>query len=188
MCHLGGGCSVTAVHDGRSIDTTMGFTPLEGVPMATRSGSVDPGALIHLLRHGVSLDELEDAIEHRSGLVALSERSGDVAALERAGDESASFALEVFSYRVAGAVGAMAAALGGVDAVVFTAGIGEHSARVRRAVCARLGFLGVQLDNQRNEASGAEGDISSAGASVRVVVVRAREELVAARAVRSLLG
>jgi len=187
VCHLGGGCSVTAVQDGRSVDTTMGFTPLEGVPMATRAGSVDPGALLHLLRHGVSLDDLDDALEHRSGLLALSGRSGDVEDLERAADADAAFALDVFAYRVAGAVAAMASALGGLDALVFTAGIGEHSARVRREVCARLAFLGVQLDATRNDAAAADADVSAPGAQVRVTVVRAREELVAARAARSLL-
>jgi acetate kinase len=188
VCHLGGGCSVTAVRDGRSVDTTMGFTPLEGVPMATRPGSVDPGALLYLLRHGVSPDELDEALERRSGLLALSATSGDVAELERAGDHAASFALEVFAYRVAGAIAALTAALGGLDALVFTAGIGEHSSRVRRDVCARLAFLGVELDPALNEGASGDADIASANSSVRVVVVRAREEIVAARAVRALLA
>jgi acetate kinase len=188
VCHLGGGCSVSAVRDGRSVDTTMGFTPLEGVPMATRSGSVDPGALLYLLRHGVSVAELDDAIEHRSGLLALSGMSADVAELERARDGAAAFALSVFAYRVAGAVGAMAVSLGGLDALVFTAGIGEHSSRVRGDVCARLRFLGVELDDARNDAAEADAEIASADALVRVVVIRAREELVAARAVRALLA
>jgi acetate kinase len=188
VCHLGGGCSVSAVRDGRSVDTTMGFTPLEGVPMATRSGSVDPGALLYLLRHGVSVAELDDAIEHRSGLLALSGMSADVAELERARDGAAAFALSVFAYRVAGAVGAMAVSLGGLDALVFTAGIGEHSSRVRGDVCARLRFLGVELDDARNDAAEADTEIASADALVRVVVIRAREELVAARAVRALLA
>lgn len=188
VCHLGGGCSVSAVRDGRSVDTTMGFTPLEGVPMATRSGSVDPGALLYLLRHGVSVAELDDAIEHRSGLLALSGMSADVAELERARDGAATFALNVFAYRVAGAVGAMTVSLGGLDALVFTAGIGEHSSRVRGDVCARLRFLGVELDDARNDAAEADAEIASADALVRVVVIRAREELVAARAVRALLA
>lgn len=188
VCHLGGGCSVTAVRDGRSVDTTMGFTPLEGVPMATRPGSVDPGAMLHLLRHDVSLEELDDAFEHRSGLLALSARSGDVAELERMDDAAAAFALDVFAYRVAGAVGALAVALSGLDALVFTAGIGEHSARVRHGVCARLGFLGVELDAVRNDGEPLDADIGTESSAVRVVVVRAREELVAARAARALLG
>jgi acetate kinase len=165
VCHLGGGCSVTAVRDGRSVETTMGFTPLEGVPMVTRAGSVDPGALLHLLRGGLALDELEHALEHESGLVGLA-GSGRVEELERSDDPKARLALEVFAYRVAGAVAAMTAALGGLDALVFTGGIGENSALVRELVCARLGGLGT----------------------FDVHVLHAREDLVAARAARVLLG
>lgn len=188
VCHLGGGCSVSAVLDGRSIDTTMGFTPLEGVPMATRPGSVDPGALLYLLRHHLTVDGLDGLLEHESGLLGLSELSGDVAELERADDERARLALRVFAYRVASAVGSMGVALGGLDALVFTAGIGEHSARVRADVCSRLGFLGVQLDPAANDAAEPDATISTAGAPVRVEVVRAREDVVAARAARRLLG
>jgi acetate kinase len=188
VCHLGGGCSVTAVRDGKSIDTTMGFTPLEGVPMATRPGSVDPGALLHLLRRGVRLDELDDAIEHRSGLLALSGTSGDVEELELSGDDRAGFALDLFGYRVGTAVGAMSVALGGLDALVFTAGIGENSARMRAGICSHLAFLGVELHPGRNEEGHADSDISADSSSVRVVVVRAREEVVAARDARALLG
>jgi acetate kinase len=157
VCHLGGGCSVTAVLDGRSVDTTMGFTPLEGVPMVTRSGSVDPGALLHLLRHGVSVDELDHALEHESGLYAL---SGTTDVREVSG-----LALDVFTYRVAQAVASMAVALGGLDALVFTAGIGEHSEEIRTRIVSRLGFLG---------------DFS-------VHVVQAREDVIVARAVRALI-
>jgi acetate kinase len=154
VCHLGGGCSVTAVLDGRSVDTTMGFSPLEGVPMATRSGSVDPGALVYLLQErGLSLDELDDALEHASGLAAL----GGL-------DEPLGFA--VYTYRVACAVAASAVPLGGLDAVAFTAGVGENRADVREAVAARLAFL----------------------EPFRVEVVHAREDVVIARAVRALLG
>ncbi len=188
VCHLGGGCSVTAVRDGRSVDTTMGFTPLEGVPMATRSGSVDPGALLHLLRNGMALDELEQALEHESGLLGLSGSSPSVEVLEAAGTPDAAFALEVFAYRVATAVGAMAVALGGLDALVFTAGVGEHSWRVRRDVCAHLGFLGVELDGERNRAAEPDCELARRGAPVRVTAVRAREAIVVARAVRALLG
>ena len=179
VCHLGGGCSVTAVRDGRSIDTTMGFTPLEGVPMTSRSGSVDPGALLFLLRHGiVSIDELEHALEHESGLVGLG-GSDDPREL------SGSLALAVYAYRIAQAVAAMTVALGGLDALVFTAGVGEHSAEVRAAVCTRLGALGVELDREANERGGPE--IAAPGSSARVVVVPAREDLIVARVVRELL-
>lgn len=156
VCHLGGGCSVTAVRDGRSVDTTMGFTPLEGVPMATRSGSIDPGAMLWRLRTH-PLDEVADDLEHRSGLLALG-GNADVR-------ETSPFALEVFTYRVAGAVAAMAAALGGLDALAFTAGIGENAAGVREAICDRLAFLG----------------------DFELAVVPAREELVIAREVEALL-
>jgi acetate kinase len=138
VCHLGGGCSVTAVLDGRSVETSMGFTPLEGVPMATRAGSVGPGAVLHLVRrHGV--DEVARVLEHESGLLGVSGFSGDVRELEA--DPRGDFALELFAYRIAQAVAACAVALGGVDAVAFSGGIGEHSARVRELVVARLAFL-----------------------------------------------
>ncbi len=188
VCHLGGGCSVTAVRDGRSIDTTMGFTPLEGVPMSTRPGTVDPGALLYLLRHHLTLDGLDALLEHQSGLLGLSEMSGDVAELERSDDARARLALQVFAYRVASAVGAMAVALGGLDALVFTAGIGEHSSRVRADICSRLGFLGVQLDADANDSAEPDATISARSGSVRVEVIRTREDVVAVRAVRHLLA
>ena len=152
VCHLGGGCSVTAVHDGRSVDTTMGFTPLEGVPMKTRSGSVDPGALIHVLRRtGLDADGLDEALERDSGTDAL-------------GGLDDQLAFDLFAYRIAGAVAAMAVALGGLDALAFTAGLGENRADIRDAVAGRLAFL-EPFD---------------------VHAVPAREELTIARAVRSL--
>jgi acetate kinase len=182
VCHLGGGCSVTAVRDGRSVDTTMGFTPLEGVPMATRAGSVDPGALLHLLRTGaVTVDELDRALEHQSGLLGLG-GSEDPRKLE------GTLALAVYTYRIACAVAAMAVALGGLDALVFTAGVGEGSAYVRAEVCAGLGFLGVELDATKNDGAAPDADVASPNSAVRVVVVHAREDIVAARAVRRLLG
>ena len=187
VCHLGGGCSVTAVRDGRSVDTTMGFTPLEGVPMATRPGSVDPGALLYLLEHHLTLEELNQLLEHESGLAGLSGLSGDVRQLESSSAPAARLALAVFTYRVATAVGAMATALGGLDALVFTAGIGENSASVRAAACERLGFLGVELDRQANESARPDATVSTPDSPVRVVVLEAREDIVAARAARQLL-
>jgi acetate kinase len=180
VCHLGGGCSVTAVRDGKSMDTTMGFTPLEGVPMATRAGSVDPGALLHLLRSGLSVDELDQALEHESGLIGLG-GTDDVRRLE------GTIALAVYTYRIAGAVAAMAVALEGIDALVFTAGVGENSASVRSAICARLSFLGVALDEVANASARPGSEVAAAESSVRVVVLHAREDLVIARAVRRLL-
>jgi acetate kinase len=189
VCHLGGGCSVTAVRDGRSVDTTMGFTPLEGVPMATRSGSIDPGAILHLLRSGAAgVDELDQALEYESGLLGLSGISGDVEELTRSHEPAAAFALDVFSYRVAGAVAAMACALGGLDALVFTAGIGENASSIREATCARLGFLGVELDPRANAYAEPDADVGGAKSSVRVLILRAREDLIAARAARTVLS
>jgi acetate kinase len=188
VCHLGGGCSITAVRGGRSLDTTMGLTPLEGVPMATRSGSVDPGALLHTLRRGVSPDELERVLEHESGLAGLSGISSRVEELERSGEPGAELALAVYAYRIACAVGGLAVALEGLDALVFTAGVGENSAGVRAAVCGRLGFLGVELDEVANTSARPDADIAAPGSLVRVVLLRAREDLVAARAARALLG
>ena len=161
VCHLGGGCSVTAVRSGRSVDTTMGFSPLEGVPMATRSGSVDPAALVYLLRRDLlNLDELEHALEHESGLAGLSGGgSGDVR-------DASPIALDVFVHRVAAAVGAMAAACGGIDVLAFTGGIGEHAREVRERIVERVRFLG----------------------DFGVAVVEAREELVIAAETRRLLG
>lgn len=185
ICHLGGGSSVTAVRDGRSVDTTMGFSPLEGVPMTTRSGSVDPGALLYLLReHGLDADSLEHALNFESGLKALSGGSGDMRELEAAGGGPA---LDVYVHRLVAAVAAMAAATGGLDALAFTAGIGEGSARVRECACERLRFLGVELDHRLNAAAVPDCDVAAPSSAVRVVVVRAREELVAARAARALL-
>jgi acetate kinase len=187
VCHLGGGCSVTAVRDGCSVDTTMGLTPLEGVPMATRAGSVDPGALLFLLRRGLTVDELDRALEHDSGLLGLS-GSASVREIEGAADDASRLAFEVFSYRVAGAIAAATVALGGLDAVAFTAGIGENSALVRRLVCGRLAHLGLELDEAANAAAEPDAEIARAGSVVRIVVLHAREDLVAARAARDLLG
>ncbi len=187
VCHLGGGSSVTAVHDGRSVDTTMGFTPLEGVPMATRAGPVDPGSLLYLLRTGVTPAELDQALEHESGLTGLA-GTGDVAALERDPSPEAVLALDIYAYRIAQAVAAMTVTLDGLDALAFTGGIGEHSARVREMICLRLAFLGVILDEQANEMVAGEATISTEHSRVRVQVVPAREDVVIARAVRTLLA
>jgi acetate kinase len=190
VCHLGGGCSVTAVLDGRSVETTMGFSPLEGVPMATRSGSIDAEVVLHLLRTGKrQAEEIEHDLEHESGLFGLSGVSARVEELESLGTRDAEGALAVFAYRVALAVCTMAGALGGVDAVVFTGGVGEGSSRVRRDVCSRLGFLGVALDDEANTTAQTETavDVQAEHSRQRVVVVHAREDIVAARAAFALL-
>jgi acetate kinase len=187
VCHLGGGSSVTAVREGRSIDTTMGFTPLEGVPMATRAGSVDPGALLYLLREGVTLEELESALERESGLTGIA-GTGDVARLEREGSPESKLALAVYCYRVGQAVAAMAVALGGIDALAFTGGVGENSAAVRAAVCGQLNFLGIAVDDDTNRKIAGEAVVSPARSAVHVVVVPTGEDLVIARAVRNVLS
>jgi acetate kinase len=187
VCHLGGGCSVTAVLDGRSVDTTMGFSPLEGVPMATRAGSIDPEVLLYLLRHELaSADDLEHALEHESGLLGLG-GSSRVEELEASDDPGAELALSVFCYRVAAAVGSLATVLGGIDALVFTAGIGEGSALVRERVCERLGFFGVELDRDANREVQPDADVATDGSPARVWVVHAREDMIAARATRGVL-
>ena len=189
VCHLGGGCSVTAVLDGRSVDTTMGFSPLDGVPMATRSGAIDPEIVLHLLRTGrLGLAELEHVLEHESGLLGLSGVSGRVEELEASSSPGARLALGVFARRIAGAAAAMAASLGGLDALVFTAGVGENSSLVRAAVCGRLGFIGVDLDAARNAEARPDVNVSAAGSRVLVEVIAAREDVVAARAARPLVG
>jgi acetate kinase len=188
VCHLGGGSSVTAVLDGRSLDTTMGFTPLEGVPMTTRSGSVDPGALLYLLRErGLSVEELDRALNLESGLAALSGTSGDMREVERAG-EAGRLAFDVYVHRVAAAIAGMAASLGGLDAVVFTAGIGERSPSMRAAVCDRLAFLGIRLDARANADAVPDVEISARGSAVSVHVIAAREDLVIAREMRRALA
>jgi acetate kinase len=187
VCHLGGGCSVTAVLEGRSVDTTMGFSPLEGVPMATRPGSIDAEILLYLLRHeAASPDELEHALEHDSGLLGLG-GSSRVEELEASDEPAARLALSVFCYRVAAAVASLTAALGGLDALVFTAGIGEGSAFVRERVCGRLGFLGVELDPDANREARPDADVATADSRVRVWVVHAREDAIAATAARGVL-
>jgi acetate kinase len=191
VCHLGGGSSVTAVVGGRSVDTTMGFTPLEGVPMTTRSGSIDPGALLYVLReHDVSVEGLDHTLNSDSGMKGLAGGSGGMRELESraaAGDEVAQLAFDVWLHRLAGAVASMVAAAGGLDALVFTAGIGERSPLVREQLCERLAFLDVEIDARRNADCEPDADITADGATVRVFVVRAREELVAARAARAVL-
>jgi acetate kinase len=183
ICHLGNGASVCAIQEGKSIDTSMGFTPMEGLVMGTRAGDLDPGVLLYLLRQGKSEADLDDLLNHRCGLLGVSGRSGDVRELEsaaREGDARADFALELFAYRAAKYIGAYAAVLGGVDALIFTAGIGEHSASMRSRICSRLAFLGIELDEELNRAARNDERRISRGA-VAVWVVPTNEELEIAR-------
>ena len=190
-CHLGAGASLAAVSGGVSVDTTMGFTPLDGLVMATRSGSVDPGLVLWLEEHvGMPGTELASALEHRAGLLGLA-GSADlraVLAAEEDGVGDAVLAVAVYLHRLRAGIAAMAAALGGLDVLVFTGGVGEASAAVRARASDGLGFLGVAVDPTANEAGGADRDIGAVGAPARTVVVAAREDLEIARGVREALG
>ena len=189
-CHLGAGASLCAIQDGRSIDTTMGFTPLEGLVMATRSGSVDPGMLLWLMeREELSVTEMTEALEHRSGLLGLAGTADMREVLLRAerGDEPACLARDVYVHRLCAQIVAMVAALGGLDALVFTGGVGERSSEIRAQAAAGLVFLGVAVDGARNDETHADGDIGAHGAAVRTLVLTAREDLEIARQVRTLL-
>jgi acetate kinase len=195
--HLGAGASLCAILDGRSIDTTMGFTPLEGLVMATRVGSVDPGALLWLLErseHDVEPPlgtprEMARALEHSSGLLALAGSADMRLVLERAHvDDGARLALEVYVHRLRGAIAQMAASLGGLDALVFTGGVGERSPALRSRATETLGFLGIALDEEANRRAADDCDVSAAAAPVRTLVVAAREDLEIARQVMDVLA
>ena len=179
-CHLGHGCSLAAVQNGHSVDTTMGFTPLEGLMMGSRSGTIDPGILIHLLREGkYSAGRLEEVLNRESGLLGVSGVSDDMrqilSAIEK-GNARATLAFDMFIHHLRQYIGAMIASLGGVDAVAFTGGIGENSPEVRAAACSGWGFLGVKLDRRKNGDSPVDCDIASPDSAIPVVVVAAREE------------
>jgi acetate kinase len=187
-CHLGAGGSLAAVRGGESIDTTMGFTPLDGLVMATRSGSIDPGLVLWLVEHEhVDPRDLGDALEHRSGLVGLADTS-DMRELLARDDPDSRLALDVYAHSLRAGIAAMAAALGGLDAIVFTGGVGENSPTVRSLGADRLGFLGIVLDPARNQSGREDRDISADDARVRAYVVTAREDLEIAREVRAVLG
>ncbi|WP_084211528.1 acetate/propionate family kinase [Pseudonocardia acaciae] len=191
--HLGAGASLAAVDGGRSVDTTMGFTPLAGLVMATRTGSVDPGLVLWLARHaGLDLDRLSDVLEHESGLAGLAGiPGGDMRELERAagaGDERATLAFDVYTHRLRREIAAMTAALGGLDALVFTGGVGEHSARVRHAAADGLAYLGIALDRDLNHNATPDADITAPQADVRTLVVTAREDLRIAADTRAALA
>jgi len=191
-CHLGSGASLCAARDGRSVDTTMGFTPLEGLVMSTRSGSVDPGLVLWLIEEvGLSAATVSRALEHDSGLAGMSGTSGDmreVVAAADAGDDGAGLALAVYVHRLRREIAAMAASMDGLDVLVFTGGVGEHQPAVRAAAADGLGFLGVTLDPGRNRSAETDADVSTEGAAVRTLVVTAREDVQMAREVRSILS
>jgi acetate kinase len=190
-CHLGAGASLAAVMGGRSVDTTMGFTPLEGLVMATRSGTVDPGMLLWLQRHaGVGEPELTDALDREGGLKALA-GTGDMREVMKrksAGDEDAKLGFDVYVHRLRASIAAMAAAMNGLDVLVFTGGVGENAAPVRGAAAAGLGFLGVDVSPDYNATTGVDFDISAPGAQVTTLVIKAREDVEVAREVRRVLA
>ena len=184
-CHLGNGCSLAAIREGRSVDTTMGFTPLEGLMMGTRSGSVDPGILTYLMRRGQHTgQQLDDLLNTKSGLLGISGVTGDmrqIVAAMKDGHPRAKLAFEIFVHRLQAGIGAMIAVLSGIDGLVFTAGIGENSPEVRAAACANFRFLDLKLDAAKNVQPSADQDISLSDSAVRVLIVRAQEDWAIAR-------
>ena len=179
-CHLGNGCSLAAIRDGRSIDTTMGFTPLDGLMMGSRSGSVDPSILLYLMRQeGYSVDQLDEMLNRKSGLLGVSGVSNDLRRITEAiaqGNAQAQLALNVYVHRLRSGIGAMIASLGGVDALVFTAGVGENAPNVRSAACEAFAYMGLQLDPDQNAGEPPDRLISAADSSVKVLVIHTEED------------
>jgi acetate kinase len=186
-CHLGAGASLAAVRDGVCVDTTMGFTPMEGLVMATRAGSVDPGLVLWLLRHGLDADALERGLDREGGIKGLA-GDADMRAVLARDDADARLAVDVYVHRLRAAIAAMAAAMDGVDTLVFTGGVGEHAPEIRARVAAGLGFLGVALDSDANARASEDADVGAPDAAVRTLVVTAREDLEVARQVRARLS
>jgi len=191
ICHLGQGSSATAVRGGVAVTNTMGFTPLEGFMMGSRSGTVDPGILIYVQReHGLSAEQLDEILHKKSGLLGVSGVSSDfreVEAAARGGHRRAALALDVYAYRVRAMIGALAVTLGGIDALIFTGGIGENSAWLRSEVCKGLEVLGVHLDGERNAACRPDADVATSRSPARVLVIHTREDLMIAREARRLV-
>jgi acetate kinase len=191
IAHLGNGASVSAVRDGVCVDTSMGFTPLEGLMMGTRSGTVDPGILIYVLRHkGLNANALDQALNDQSGLLGVSGVSSDMRQVmaELSHNPDAKLAVDIYVYRILKTIGAMAATLGGIDALVFTAGIGENEPQIRKRVCENLEHLGLQLDRAANQACRPDADIAMPGSTARILVIATREDLTIMRETRRLVG
>jgi len=191
IAHLGNGASVSAVRDGICIDTSMGFTPMEGLMMGTRSGSVDPGILIYLLRHkGLNVDALDKGLNYESGLLGVSGFSSDMRQVlaELPHNPDAGLAVDVYVHRIVKTIGAMAATLGGIDALVFTAGVGEGSPEIRKRVCEKLKYLGLELDRAANETCEPDADIAMPASIARILVIATREDLTIMRETRRLVG
>jgi len=193
-CHLGNGSSIAAVKNGRSVDTSMGFTPLEGLPMGTRCGAIDPAIITFLMeKENMTYQEINRYMNKESGVLGISGVSSDFRDLEAAADEGnerAQLALDIFAYSIKKYIGAYAAAMGGLDCVVFTAGIGENNPNIRQKACEGLDFLGITVDNEKNQYTkkGKEGEISTADSKVKVLVIPTNEELMIARETVELVG
>ncbi|MDZ8187210.1 MAG: acetate kinase [Nostoc sp. ChiSLP02] len=179
-CHLGNGCSLTAIKNGCSIDTTMGFTPLEGLMMGSRSGSIDPGILIHLLQYcDYSVEKLDNVLNKASGLRGISGVSSDMREVTKAiaqGNTRAKLAWDIYVHRLRSGIGAMLTSLGGLDALVFTGGVGENSPEIRQAACEALGFLQLKIDLEKNQHQPVDRDIATADSTVRVLVIHTQED------------
>ena len=184
-CHLGNGCSLAAIRGGWSVDTTMGFTPLDGLMMGSRSGAIDPGIIIHLLRRSdLTSEKLDNILNRNSGLKGISGVSSDMRQIGEAitqGNERAQLALDIYIHRLRAGIGAMLASLGGLDALIFTAGVGENSAVVRAAACEAFGFLGLKLDGEKNQHSPVDQDIAAVDSAARVLVIHTQEDWEIAR-------
>ena len=184
-CHLGNGCSLAAIRGGWSVDTTMGFTPLDGLMMGSRSGAIDPGIIIHLLRRSdLTPEKLDNILNRNSGLKGISGVSSDMRQIGEAitqGNERAQLALDIYIHRLRAGIGAMLASLGGLDALIFTAGVGENSAVVRAAACEAFGFLGLKLDGEKNQHSPVDEDIAAVDSAARVLVIHTQEDWEIAR-------
>jgi acetate kinase len=191
IAHLGNGASVSAVRDGVCVDTSMGFTPLEGLMMGTRSGTVDPGMLIYLLRQkGLDVESIDRALNHESGLLGVSGVSSDMRQVLAAAPRNpdARLAIEIYVHRIQQTIGALAATLGGVDSLVFTAGVGENSPEIRERVCEKLGFLGLDLDRNANRERRPDADIAAPTSPGRILVIATREDVTIVRETRRVIG
>ncbi len=191
-CHLGNGSSITAIDEGKSIDTSMGFTPLDGLPMGTRCGAIDPAIVTYIMnKEGLTADQMDTILNKKSGVLAISGVSSDFRDLDEAvdnGNERAFLALSIFAYQIRKFIGAYACAMGGLDAVVFTAGIGENNSVMRTNVCKKLDFLGIEIDEEKNKIRGEEVDISTPDAKVRTLVIPTNEEFAIAKETQKLLS
>lgn len=192
ICHLGHGCSASAVKDGKCVDTTMGFTPLDGLMMGTRCGSIDPSIVLHVLQHkGLTVEQVETALNRESGLLGVSGISGDmrqVLAAAKAGNEFARLAIGIYSHRVRQAIGSFAVTMGGIDALVFTAGVGEHAAEIRASVCEGLDCLGLELDGNANVECRPDTDIAVTSSRGRIFVIATQEDVTMVREVTKVLA